>query len=453
MIKPPTNILAVGIDPAKRKHQGVALVYPEIVLLTRSFPNNFEEILKFDKKVEEIAQSHSLNIVYGLEDVGIYGKGMRDILLNRGREIVEVNPIKTNRQKDFYGQDKSDEIDARCIAAIVLRSYRNLPEVKPVDDTVKTIREVSREREALVCYQTQNKNRLHFYLTKVYLGSYKDFFSHLDGKMALEFFARYPLPQSLGNAGVEELSEFFYKVTGRRMKKKAESILKAVRFLKEQEVTEEQQFLGEAIKHLALIIKETKGMIEKMEEYLKSLLDKTDQTLTTFTGIDTVTAAVIIGETLTLSRFRNRNAFAKYNGTGPCEDSSGDKKRWVANKRCNRRLKRTFYQVALSAAQYNPISQRYYKRLITRGFSKREALKRLARRISDIIYAMMRDGTEYDPQKAMARIRARERAWGKVAISQRATGGSRRNNEPYLTPSPDYKQREEKIKEAKWLLT
>ena len=188
---------------------------------------------------------------------------------------------------------------------------------------MKTIREVSREREASVYYQTQNKNRLHFYLTKVYLGTYKDFFSRLDGKLSLEFFIRYPLPQSLKNVDAEELSEFFYKIVRCKMKKKAEFILKAVRFLKEQEITEEQQFLGETIKHLATIIREAKTMIKK------------------------------------------------------------------------------------SASQYSSISKRYYRGLIARGLSKREALKRLAWRISDILYTMMRNGTEYDPERVIMKIRRR----------------------------------------------
>jgi transposase len=84
-----------------------------------------------------------------------------------GIGVREVNPVKTNRQKDFYGQDKSDEISARCIAAIVLRS---LPIIRRTGNLLKTIRELSRERKRLVKTQTQQINRLHSHLIQVYLG-------------------------------------------------------------------------------------------------------------------------------------------------------------------------------------------------------------------------------------------------------------------------------------------
>ena len=32
-MKIPTNIMAVGIDPAKQVHQGVATTYPEVIFL------------------------------------------------------------------------------------------------------------------------------------------------------------------------------------------------------------------------------------------------------------------------------------------------------------------------------------------------------------------------------------------------------------------------------------
>ncbi len=121
--------------------------------------------------------------------------------------IREVNPLKTNRQKDFYGGDKSDEIDAKCIAQILLRSYENLPKIEEDNQVYISIREAERFRETLVKVKTQNVNRLHFYLTKTWGGSYKKFFSSLQNKIALEFFSSYPIPQALKE--IKENSQSF----------------------------------------------------------------------------------------------------------------------------------------------------------------------------------------------------------------------------------------------------
>lgn len=411
-----TKILSVGIDPAKQEHYGVAIVFPEVVLLKKQFANTYEGIDEFDREVAKLASERGLEIVYGLEDIGIYGKGMKEILLDRGRRIVEVNPIKSDRQ------NKSDEIAARSVAAVVLRSLPDLPVISREAGLQRTIREVSRERETAVKTNTKNLNRLHFHLTKVWLGSYKEFYSKLNGRGALTFFEKFSIPQDLQGVSVEELLTFLFNGTNKRGLKREQAravkILAAAKRLKEREVSMEERHIRQMIKHLAVLIREGQAMIDDLELYLEELLSKSGQRLDTFPGVGTVTAAVLIGETGVVSRFRRaRNSFALYNGTAPCESSSGKKKRWVANKRCNRRLKRTLYQIALTGSRSNALSREYYTRHLARGLSKREALKRLARRNSDILFAMMRDKTAYDPEKARQRIEERKKSKGKAAIS------------------------------------
>ena len=428
----PTDILAVGIDPAKIEHQGVALMYPEVLVFKKRFKNTIEEISAFDNEVIAIAKEHNLKVVYGLEDSGIYGKGLKDVLTSRGHEILEVNPVKTNRQRDFYGEDNSDEIAAKAIAAIVLRSKEKLPKVKRGDETINTIREVSRERGRLVKNKVQNINRLHFFLTKVYLSSYKEFFKNLDGKVALEFFSSFPIPQALKDLTEEGLSEFFYACCKKRFRKRAKKILNAVGVLREKECLPQDKYLGSVIKGLAMMIKDAKEVIEGCERYLEQLLLRLPSKLTTFKGMDVVLASVIIGETRDISRFKDRNAYAKYNGTGATQDSSGKRKKWIATKW----LKVAFYQLSLSSLRLSPISKWYYKGLIKRGLNKQEALKRLSRRLSDIIFAMLRDNSKYDPSRFLKR---------------EEQGGNCKENsytvkEPCITPLANYNLNEKFFK-------
>jgi len=79
----PTDILAVGIDPAKRSHHGVALVYPEVKLISKKIENNYQAIMEFDRIVEKIAKEKGLHLIYGLEDSGAYGY----------RCTMKINPL------------------------------------------------------------------------------------------------------------------------------------------------------------------------------------------------------------------------------------------------------------------------------------------------------------------------------------------------------------------------
>jgi len=63
------NTLAVGIDPGKWTNYGVAIIYPEKILLSKSFPNTWEGILEFDRQVTRVAQKRMLDIIYGIEGI------------------------------------------------------------------------------------------------------------------------------------------------------------------------------------------------------------------------------------------------------------------------------------------------------------------------------------------------------------------------------------------------
>jgi len=95
-MKIPTDIMAVGIDPAKQVHQAVAIAYPEVILLNCWFENSYEAISSLDEKAMKIAKKNDLKVIYGLEDSGVYGRTIKEILTSRYREIREVNPLKTN---------------------------------------------------------------------------------------------------------------------------------------------------------------------------------------------------------------------------------------------------------------------------------------------------------------------------------------------------------------------
>jgi len=413
-MKVPTNIMAVGIDPAKQVHQAVALAYPEVILLNCRFENSYEVISSFDEKVMKIAKKNNLKLIYGLEDSGAYGRTIKEVLTSRSREIREINPLKTNRQKDFYGGDKSDEIDAKCIAQILLRSYESLPKIEEDNQVYVSIRGAERFRETLVKMKTQNVNRLHFYLTTTWGGSYKKFFSKLQSKVALSFFSSYPVPQALKEIKVKELSGFLYEASSHRLGKgnpwklaykKAKFILSSIKAIKDLPLTLERETKQEIIKELITIVSQLKDSIEAIEKKLeKDLLPQTGQSLTTLKSISTVTASVLLGETLNPDRFSTRDKFARYNGTAPKEISSGGKIKHRTRKGCNRRLKRTIRHISVTAIVREPLTKNYYQGCFSRGLSKSQALKRVDRKISDIVYKMMRTKQPYDRELAIRNI-------------------------------------------------
>lgn len=204
------EVLAVGVDPHRESLDVVGICFPEEVLLDQGYDNTRAGHCALLSQARKLAAEHQLGLVFGLEDGGNYGYTLSRYLVQAGCCVKEVNPRMTNRQRDFYGQDKSNRLDALATAAIVMRAYERLPQVNAVQEATEATRELSRYREQLVKEQTANLNRLHHQLAHQYPG-YKGFFSRANGVTSLHFWAAYPTPSHLKGITQDELSSFLFK--------------------------------------------------------------------------------------------------------------------------------------------------------------------------------------------------------------------------------------------------
>jgi transposase len=86
----------------------------------------------------------------------------------------------------------------------------------------------------------------------------------------------------------------------------------------------------------------------------------------------------------------------------PATRSSGSSIRGEQpSRRGNKQLKRAFFLSAF-AALADPVSRSYYDKKINQGKHHTQALLCLARRRADVLFAMLRDGTFYEPRPAAA---------------------------------------------------
>ena len=255
----------------------------------------------------------------------------------------------------------------------------------------------------MVKEQTATLNRLHRYLANQY-PTYKTFFSKLNGLTALHFWATYPIPAHLRTTTPHELADFFHEKSKHRLGIEA-ALQKAHQIFNTLDdvplgdlglLAEAQEVI---IRDLAQRLLQLKRSIERIEAELEETVPATGQQLETFQGIGIAMAAVLISETRDTTRFNHdKDRFARYNGSAPVTKGTGKHARQVENHWCNRRLKSALSQLALTARQNEPLSAKYYQACLLRGLDPAEAHKRLMRRLSDIVFAMMRDKTPYDPQ-------------------------------------------------------
>jgi transposase len=99
-----------------------------------------------------------------------------------------------------------------------------------------------------------------------------------------------------------------------------------------------------------------------------------------------ICAAMIIGESGNVERFKSKHHFASYNATAPVEASSGPKVRHRLNQRGNRKLNWALHVVAISQLGRDTLGRAFYDRKVAEGKTSKEAIRALKRRLSDVVY-------------------------------------------------------------------
>ena len=112
--------------------------------------------------------------------------------------------------------------------------------------------------------------------------------------------------------------------------------------------------------------------------------------LTDIYGVGPFVAALLIGHTGDITRFATRHHYAAYNGTAPIEASSGGKKRHRLNPRGNRMLNHALHVIAIcQLRQPHTPGRVFYERKLAEGKTKKEAIRALKRRLSDVVYRQL----------------------------------------------------------------
>jgi transposase len=109
-------------------------------------------------------------------------------------------------------------------------------------------------------------------------------------------------------------------------------------------------------------------------------------TVTEVYGIGPLMAAIVVGRAGDVRRFPTAGHFARHNGTGPIEASSGPRARHRLNPRGDRQLNHALHMAAVTQVAHDTPGRAYYLRKQAGGKTRKEALRALKRRISDAVY-------------------------------------------------------------------
>ena len=136
-------------------------------------------------------------------------------------------------------------------------------------------------------------------------------------------------------------------------------------------------------------IRDLTRQANQLERDIKTRVTKIVPSLLAIPGCGPLTAAKLVGEAADITRFRDRNAYAMWSGTAPIPVWSGNTERFRLNRGGNRQTNAALHRIAITQARYHPNAQAFIARRLHAGNTKREAIRSLKRRLSDVVYRTM----------------------------------------------------------------
>jgi transposase len=347
--------------------------------------------------INSFRKQHNLDkILFGIESTGNYGETLVHYMLNRGIQVVQVNPFHTKKLKELTGNspNKTDKKDPKVIADIMaLKKYLTIVIPRGV---VAELDRFIYIREDLLDNIRRAYNRLESAIVPLFpelLHIFKD----IKIKTVSHLLRHYATPESIVELGLTALSEILYRISrGQFDKGKAEQLYLAA----SNSVGIKEGVSGSVIMINQLLdqLNFYQDQLSEIENIIKVKLHEVPYSkyILQLRGIGPNICAAIISEAGDLRKYSYAKQLQKLAGLNLYEISSGKHKgKRRISKRGRSLLRKMLYFAALNASKKGGILHDIYQKHLAKGMKKNQALTAISRKLITIIYAIVRDNSDY----------------------------------------------------------
>jgi transposase len=385
----------VGIDVGKAAHHACAMDAAGRVVFSRKVINDQAAI---EQLVERAGQAGG-EVRWAIDLTSNAAALLMAVLVATGQQVVYVPGRVVNRMTGaFRGEAKSDAKDARVIAETA-RMRSDLTSVTATDELVVELTRLTGHREDLMADWVRGVNRLRDLLTGIFPALERAF--DYSTRSALILLTGFQTPTAIRDAAPDGVAAYL-----REHGAWPQAIPAMATTAFDAAEAQTLRLPGEA---------STAGLIARLARQLLELdrqIKDTDKLITSrfrthphaeiiesLPGLGPILGAEFVVATGgTLTGFATAGRLASYAGLVPVAQDSG---RVTGNlrrpQRYNRRLRRVFYMAALSSLRGHGPSRTFYDRKRGERLIHTQALLALARRLVDVLWALLRDGRTFTP--------------------------------------------------------
>ena len=387
----------VGIDIGKNHHEA-SIVSPEGKQIGRSLRfatthKGADSLMRFIFK--NIGNSPC---VFGMEATGHYWYPIYSFLKAKGYTICVINSIQSDSLRKMYiRQTKNDSIDSFLIAEVI--RFGQFGTTSMADENILAMRQLCRYRDSVISSRTEIKLRIGTIMEQIF-PEYEKQFSSLWVSTSMGILEKYLTPENIENAPIDELFEIIKDKSHNRLTKaKAISIKEAAADTFGIKIA--QDAFSFQLKQLIDRMNFHDKQIEALDIEIMKYYEQFDCYLHTIPGIGIIGAATILAEIGDISRFKNSSALVAFAGIDPTVRQSGEfnSTHNHMSKRGSPYLRHAIFLAATTCSFHNSPLNAYYKKKRDQGKHHLTATGAVARKLTTVIYAVLRDSKPYEPKK------------------------------------------------------
>ena len=390
------DVIWVGIDAGKASHHAAAVDAEGRLLWSVKTANDQQRI---EELIARAGRSGSA-VRWAVDLVSPMASLLLAVLLTSGQDVVYVPGRMVARMAEALGgEGKTDAKDARVIADIA-RLRRDLAPITATDELVVELARLTSHRADLMGDWVRGVNRLRELLGSIFPALEAAF--DYSTRSALILVTGFATPAEVRAAGHDGLTAYLHE-HGAWRKGISAMATAAVQAAAGQTV----RLPGEAT--TALLVKQLARKLLDLDREIKDtgkLITSRFRThpqaaiIESLPGMGPLLGAEFLAATGgdAQAAFGRPARLASYAGLVPVPKDSGRVTgNWRRPRRYNRTLRRVFYMAALSSLKTDGPSKTFYQRKRGEHRNHTQALLALARRLVDVLWALLRDNRTFSP--------------------------------------------------------
>lgn len=392
-------MIYAGVDIAKADHV-IAAVDETGAEVARpmAFKNTEAGFERCVAWLESIAQTED-DVFVGMEATGHYWMACFAYLTAAGYRACVVNPMQVSAMRRLKGLSgvKNDRIDSLLIAETLRQG--NYDETRLATDEVQALKQLTRYHQGLKQELATVKTQAICVLD-AYFPEYAGLFSDMFGAASLKVLSECPTPSEVARKRASSIAKMLSEGShGRLGADRAARVKAAARSSVGIRLGEDAASFQ--IKTMVSQIEFLNATIAKVEREVEGLLERAEPNITTIPGVSITTGAQIVAGIGDVKRFKNAASIVKYAGLNSGVDESGkfSAEGVPITKQGSPYLRRSLWLAANRARQFDPRLKAFYDKKRREGKPHRVAVTACARKLCHVVYAVMRDGEPYDPDK------------------------------------------------------